>query len=71
MAQLRKVKHFGLKRQYKNLKEELLDATDSVLSSGQLNDGEYAQKFKDWISIKTKAVLMVENWMKSDKLLAS
>ena len=49
------VKYFGLDRQYANLKNELLDATDSVLSSGSLNDGYYAQKFADWLSIKTKA----------------
>ena len=39
------VKYFGLDRQYKNIKDELLDATDSVLSSGSLNDGEYSKKF--------------------------
>ena len=49
------VKYFGLDRQYTQLKDELLDATDSVLSTGSLNDGEYAKKFKDWLSIKTKA----------------
>jgi hypothetical protein len=72
MAQLRKVKHFGLKRQYKNLKEELLDATDSVLSSGQLNDGEYAQKFKDWLSVKTKAhyVILCHNCTQALEIIA-
>ena len=49
------IKHFGLDRQYANLKDELLGATDTVLSSGNLNDGIYAQKFKDWLSVKTKA----------------
>ena len=49
------VKYFGLDRQYANLKDELLDATDSVLSSGSLNDGEYSKKFADWLSIKAKA----------------
>ena len=53
------VKYFGLDRQYKNLKDELLDATDSVLSSGSLNDGIYAQKFSDWLSIKTKTVYVI------------
>lgn len=53
------VKYFGLDRQYANLKDELLDATDSVLSSGSLNDGYYAQKFADWLSIKTKAVYVI------------
>ena len=49
------IKYFGLDRQYIQLKDELLDATDSVLSSGSMTDGIYAQKFKDWLSIKTKA----------------
>ena len=51
------IKYFGLDRQYIQLKDELLDATDSVLSSGSMTDGIYAQKFKDWLSIKTKAPL--------------
>jgi len=43
------IPHFGLKRQYKNLKHELLDATDKVLSSGNLINGKYTYKFIDWL----------------------
>ena len=49
------IKHFGLDRQYKNLREELLEATDNALREGQLTDGVFAKQFKDWLSIKTKA----------------
>lgn len=36
----------GLSRQYQTLKYELLDASDKVLSSGQVLDGEYTLKFE-------------------------
>ncbi len=45
---------FGLPRQYHNLKQELLDATDKVLSSGQLVDGLYTKKFEDWLKNRCK-----------------
>ena len=48
------VPHFGLARQYKNLKEELLDATDRALSTGQLVGGKYTKEFESWLAVKTK-----------------
>jgi dTDP-4-amino-4,6-dideoxygalactose transaminase len=36
----------GLLRQYQNLKEELLDATNKVLTSGQVLDGPYVNFFE-------------------------
>lgn len=48
-----KITHFGLKRQYKNLKQELLHATDEVLSSGKLIDGKFTYKFCDWLKERT------------------
>ena len=48
------IPHFGLKRQYKNLKDELLDATDRVLSSGQLMNGHYTRSFEEWLKHRTK-----------------
>jgi len=42
----------GLKRQYNNLREEILDATDRVLSSGSLMDGESTSNFETWLAIK-------------------
>lgn len=44
---------FGLARQYRNLKDELLNATDQVLKSGVLMNGEYTSKFETWLAIKT------------------
>ena len=37
---------FGLKRQYQNLRDELLDATNSVYSSGQVLDGPMTESFE-------------------------
>lgn len=42
----------GLKRQYNNLREEILHATDQVLSSGQLMNGSYTQAFESWLATK-------------------
>lgn len=37
---------YGVDRQYQNLKKEILDITDTVLSSGVLLDGKYTEKFE-------------------------
>jgi len=50
-----RIPHFGLKKQYRNLKDELLDATDKVLSSGNLMNGEYTNRFESWLASRTKA----------------
>ena len=50
---------FGLSKQYKNLKDELLEATDSVLSSGTLMNGEYTAKFETWLAMRTKTMFAV------------
>lgn len=49
------IPHFGLTRQYQNLKEETLDITDKVLTSGILVNGEYTNKFEEWLKHRTKA----------------
>lgn len=49
------ISHFGLQRQYVNLKDELLDATDGVLSSGVLMSGPYTTKFENWLCERTGA----------------
>lgn len=49
------IPHFGLKRQYNNLKDELLDATHQALKDGQLVNGRYTRMFEDWLKGKTKA----------------
>lgn len=49
------IPHFGLQRQYRNLKDELLDATDRALSTGQLVGGKYTRDFESWLAVKTQA----------------
>jgi len=41
-----KVPFFGLKRQYENLREELLNSADEVYASGQVLDGEKTKLFE-------------------------
>ena len=48
------IKHFGLDRQYKNLKDELLDATDRSLKDGQLVNGRYTKIFEEWLKNRTQ-----------------
>lgn len=42
----------GLKRQYENLRGEILDTTDRVFSSGQLMSGPHTQAFEKWLADK-------------------
>lgn len=47
------IKFFGLDRQYLNLKEEILNVTNEVLSSGQVLDGAYTYKFEQLMAQRT------------------
>ena len=47
------IAHFGLARQYRNLKEELLDATNQALKEGCLMSGPFTNKFETWLALKT------------------
>lgn len=42
----------GLQRQYANLRKEILDATDQVLTSGCLMNGPFTQQFEEWLAQK-------------------
>ena len=42
----------GLRKQYNNLRSEILDATDEVLRSGQLMNGNYTAEFESWLAKK-------------------
>jgi len=44
------IRFFGVRRQYQNLREELLDVTDAVYSSGQVLDGFYTADFERLIA---------------------
>ena len=39
----------GLKKQYNNLRTEILDATDEVLRSGSLMNGNWTAEFEHWL----------------------
>lgn len=41
---------FGIARQYKTIKEEILDITDRVLSTGRVLDAEYTKHFEEKIA---------------------
>ena len=47
------IPYFGLDRQYKNLREEILDASDKVYSSGIMLDGAFVDTFEDEIEAYT------------------
>ena len=40
----------GLQRQYNQLRKEILEVTDQVLSSGQLMNGRYTEEFEEWLA---------------------
>ena len=50
---MHKIPFFGLAKQYRNLKDELLEATDEALKYGIVMNGEFTQKFEKWLSEKT------------------
>lgn len=49
------IPHFGLKRQYANLKDELLEATNDALKDGQLVGGHFTRSFEEWLKYRCKA----------------
>jgi dTDP-4-amino-4,6-dideoxygalactose transaminase len=51
---MHKIPFFGLARQYRKLKDELLDATDQVLTSGNLMNDQFTNRFESWLAMRTK-----------------
>jgi dTDP-4-amino-4,6-dideoxygalactose transaminase len=47
-----KIAFTGIQRQYVNLREEILDITDTVLGTGHLMNGPWTMKFEDWLANK-------------------
>jgi dTDP-4-amino-4,6-dideoxygalactose transaminase len=45
-----KIAFTGLKKQYNNLRTEILDVTDEVLRSGELMSGNYTAEFENWLA---------------------
>lgn len=54
-----KIPHFGLDRQYNNIKDELLDATHRALKDGQLVNGHYTRSLEEFLKYKTKSQFAV------------
>lgn len=49
------IPHFGLRRQYHLMKDELLGATNAALREGLLIDGTFTKQFEQWLAKKTNA----------------
>jgi dTDP-4-amino-4,6-dideoxygalactose transaminase len=47
-----KIPFSGLRKQYNNLRDEILSATDEVLRSGQLMNGNFTAEFENWLAKK-------------------
>lgn len=47
------ISHFGLARQYNDLREELLEATDLAMRDGHLMSGKYTDLFERWLADRT------------------
>jgi UDP-2-acetamido-2-deoxy-ribo-hexuluronate aminotransferase len=45
-----KIPFVGLRKQYNNLRQEILDATDEILRSGQIMSGNYTIEFENWLA---------------------
>ena len=54
-----KIAFTGLKKQYNNLRTEILDATDTVLRSGQLMSGNYTTEFEHWLARRNRSKFAV------------
>ena len=66
------IAHFGLKRQYGNLRDELLDATDRALKDGQLVGGHYTRSFEEWLKSRcqTKYAITVHSGSQALEIIA-
>jgi len=54
MSGTNKIPFFGVDRQYQNLRQEILDATDLVYSTGQVLDGVHTKAFEKTIAKMTE-----------------
>lgn len=66
------IPHFGLARQYKNIGEELLDASHNALKDGQLVGGQYTRSFEAWLRGRThtKYALTVHSGTQALEIIA-
>jgi dTDP-4-amino-4,6-dideoxygalactose transaminase len=49
-----KIPFTGIKKQYNNLRQEILDVTDEVLRSGQVMSGNWTEEFEHWLARKNR-----------------
>ena len=75
-----KIPFIGLRKQYHNLRQEILDATDEVLRSGQIMDANYTAEFENWLARRnnkryaitchsgTQALEIMADWYRSTYL---
>ena len=54
MIGMTKIPFFGVDRQYQNLREEILDATDKIYASGRVLDGTYTRQFEKTVAKMTE-----------------
>lgn len=66
------ISHFGLSRQYANLKNELLAATHESLKDGQLVNGHFTRSFEEWLKYRcrTKYALAVHSGTQALEIIA-
>ncbi len=66
------IPHFGLKRQYNNLKDELLQATHDALKDGQLVGGRFTRSFEEWLRHRcgTKYAVTVHSGTQALEIIA-
>lgn len=67
-----KIPFYGLRRQGIKLHDELLEATSSVIKTGEFIGGQYTQELEDWLSryIGVKYVVTVHSGTQALELLA-
>ena len=63
----------GLKKQYNNLRTEILDVTDEVLRSGQLMGANYTAEFENWLAHRnhTKYAVTVHSGTQALEVIAA
>ena len=59
MIGLKRIPFNGLERQYANLRQEILQASDDALCKGQWMEGEFTQQFTHWLANRTKKTYAV------------
>lgn len=54
-----KIPFTGIQRQYVDLRQEIMDITDAVLTTGQVMNGQWTMRFEDWLAQKNHVTYAV------------